>query len=321
MKDHHGRIDVLVAKVSSYGEESDAAARRLLERIDMPVSAGDKVLVKPNLLRADVLTCTNASVIAAVCRFLLDKECTVVIGDSPGFGTAEGVAKAIGLDTALAKALGKGVNDVPLVTLNSPVKRPLSLGGNLYLSRHALEADHIVNLPKLKAHNQMRVSAAVKNLFGCVSGVRKAFLHAQYGDRSQGDIAVFPSAIVDILGYMPQMTTVLDGVEAMHVRGPSGGKPYPAHLLAVSASPVALDTAMYAMLGVAPEEIPVWRELVRRNIPGSSPEDILVSGEKMTEFDFTDFKLPRTLMPEKFNPFRLAQSTVKRLWARLAHGL
>lgn len=321
MKDPHVRIDVMLAKVSSYGEESDTAVRRLLEWIDMPVSSGDKVLVKPNLLRADVLTCTSASIVAAVCRFLLDKGCKVVVGDSPGFGTAKGVAKAIGLDAALAKTLGKGVSDVPLITLGSPVKRPLSLGGNIYLSRQALEADHIVNLPKLKAHTQVRVTASVKNLFGCVSGLRKAVLHAKYGDRSQGDIAVFPSAIVDILGYMPKMTTVLDGIEAMHVRGPSGGKPYPAHLLAVSESPVALDTAVYAMLGVAPEEVPVWRELVRRNIPGSLPEDILVSGEEMAAFDFTDFKLPRTLTPEAFNPLRLARSTVKRLWARLAHSV
>jgi uncharacterized protein (DUF362 family) len=84
---------------------------------------------------------------------------------------------------------------------------------------------------------------------------------------------------------------------------------------------VALDTALYAMLGVAPEEIPVWRELIRRNTPGSLPEDILVSGEKMAEFNFADFKLPRALMPETFNPARLIQSTAKRLWARLKHSL
>lgn len=319
MHDEHGKTDVRIAKVSSYGNEADKAVRRILEWIDVPVSSGEKVLVKPNLLRADLLTCTNAVITAAVCRFLLDKGCKVTIGDSPAFGTAKGVAKTIGLDVALAKALGKGVNDVPLITLDFPVKKPLSLGGSIPLSRHALEADHIVNLPKLKAHTQMRVTASVKNLFGCVCGVRKAFLHAKYGDKTRNGIAAFPSAVVDILGYMPKMTTLLDGIEAMHVRGPSGGEPYPARLLAVSESPAALDTAIYAMLGVAPEEVPVWRELVRRNIPGSLPEDILVSGEDVAEFDFTDFKLPRTLTPETFNPTRLVQSTAKRLWARVKH--
>jgi uncharacterized protein (DUF362 family) len=80
-----------------------------------------------------------------------------------------------------------------------------------------------VNVPKLKAHTQMRVTASVKNLFGCVSGVSKAFLHAQYGDKSRNGIVAFPATVVDILGYMPKMTTLLDGVEAMHVRRPSGG--------------------------------------------------------------------------------------------------
>lgn len=316
MNEERGRTAVRIEKVSSYGEESARAIRRLLDWVDVPVSSGDAVLVKPNLLRPDVLTCANAAVIAAVCRFLLDKGCKVAIGDSPGFGTARGVARAIGLDAALAKALGKGAADVPLITLDAPARKPLTLGGGICLSRHALEADHIVNVPKLKAHVQMRVTGSVKNLFGCVSGVRKAFLHTRLGDKRRDGADAFSSAIVDILGYMPKMTTLMDGIEAMHVRGPSGGKPYPAHFLAVSESPVALDTAVYAMLGLAPEDVPVWRELIRRGVPGSLPEDILVSGAGETAFDFTDFILPRALAPETFNPLRLVQSTVKRLWAR-----
>ncbi|CAK7020544.1 MAG: hypothetical protein DELT_02404 [Desulfovibrio sp.] len=316
MKPERGKIDVYAVKAASYGQESAKAVRRLLEWIDVPISPGDKVLVKPNLLRADVLTCTNAAVIAETCAFLLDKGCKVTIGDSPGFGTAKGVGKAIGLDAALLDRLGKGASDVPIITLDSPVSKPLSLGGRVGLSRYALEADHIMNLPKLKAHAQMRVTASVKNLFGCVSGVRKAFLHARYGDKTQSGAAVFPSAVVDILGHLPRVTSLIDGIEAMHVRGPSGGKPYPAHLLAISESPVALDTALYAILGVAPEEIPVWKELLRREIYGAHPDHIAMCGEDAGQFDLTEFKLPRTLMPETFNPARLVQSMVKRLWAR-----
>lgn len=307
-------IPVYLAKVDSYDAASEAV-HSLLEAVAMPVSSGAHVLVKPNLLRADALTCTNAAVIAAACCYLRDKGCTVTIGDSPGFGTALGVSKHIGLLDALARA---GCSDTPIITLDSPRERPLTLGGSVGLSRHALEADHILSIPKFKAHSQMRVTCAVKNLFGCVSGVRKAFLHARHGDKEQDGIAVFPSAVADIMTHLPPVTTLLDGITAMHITGPSGGKPFDARLLAASASPVALDTVIYAMLGVTPEDVPVWHELQRRNAPGALPNEVEVRGEPASSFDLSSFMLPFRLKPQTFNPMRLFVSTAKRLWARFA---
>ncbi len=307
------RFNVRLAKVMSYGHAAEVTPGRMLEYLDLPIASGGRVLVKPNLLRADVLTCTNAVIIAAVCRYLRDKGCHVSVGDSPGFGTSRGVAKAIGLDAALKRF---GCDDVPLVTLDSPVRKPLTLGGGLGLSRHALEVDHILNLPKLKAHSQMRVTGAVKNLFGCVSGLGKALLHTRYGDKEKNGVAVFPSAVADILRYLPPVTTLMDGVTAMHMWGPSGGKAFPAHFLAASASPAALDTAVYSILGVVPEDVPLWHELRRRNEPGAFLEEIVLSGEDIAEFDLSGFILPKKLSPQTFNPGRLMVSTAKRLWAR-----
>lgn len=307
------KLNVMLAKVAAYDDRAAQKASGMLAYIDIPLAPGDRVLVKPNLLRADILTCSNATIVAAVCRYLLDKGCRVTVGDSPGFGTAKGIAKTIGLDVALKKA---GCGDVPLVTLDSPVSRPLSLGGAIGLSRHALEADYIFSIPKLKAHSQMRVTGAVKNLFGCISGVRKALAHTLYGDKEKDGIRMFPSLVADILGHLPPVITLMDGITAMHVRGPSGGREYPAHLLAASASPVAVDTAVYSMLGVTPEDIPVWKELQRRAAPGAFLEEIALSGDPIAEFDLSSFQLPRTLMGETFNPFRLMVSTARRLWAR-----
>ncbi|MCC8194117.1 MAG: DUF362 domain-containing protein [Deltaproteobacteria bacterium] len=311
------RINVTLAKAGAYDDGAVRKAAAVLDFLDIPLASGDRVLIKPNLLRADVLTCTNATIIAAVCRYLLDKGCRVTVGDSPGFGTAKGIAKSIGLDRALESA---GCASVPVMTLDSPVMKPLTCGGFIGLSRHALEADYIVNLPKLKAHAQMRVTGAVKNLFGCISGVRKAFAHSRYGDKERNGIQVFPSLVADILTHLPPVVTLMDGITAMHVRGPSGGREFPARLLAASASPVALDTAVYSMLGVSPEEIPLWRELQRRMAPGAFLEEIALSGEDIGEFDLSGFMLPATLAPQTFNPFRLAVSTAKRLWARAAPG-
>ena len=288
----------------------------LLESIAFAPTNASTVLVKPNFLRAETkgCICTNAVVIAAACAYLRDHGCRTIIGDSPGFGTAAGVARSIGLPEALAQV---ACADTPIVSLDKPVSRQLSCGGTVGISRYALEADHILNLPKFKAHSQMRISAAVKNLFGCVSGIRKAILHALHGDAEKNGVQIFPSVAIDIMNHLPKGAALLDGITAMHVTGPSSGRPYMARILAASVSPVALDTSLYTMLGMKPEDIPLWRETQRRGLPGAFFETITVSGEAMSSFDFSSFMLPQTLLPQTFNPLRLAVSTCRRLWAKL----
>ena len=307
------KIGVILAKAAAYDEAAARKTRDVLNMLDMPLAAGDRVLVKPNLLRADILTCSNAMIVAGACRWLLDKGCKVTVGDSPGFGTAKGIAKFIGLEDALAKA---GCGEVPVISLDSPVKRPLTLGGEIGLSRHALEADYILNIPKLKAHTQMRITGAVKNMFGCISGVRKAFAHSQYGDKERDGVAMFPSLVADILNHLPPVWSLMDAVVSMHVRGPSGGREFHSGLLAASANPVALDTTVYSLLGVSPEELPLWTELQRRGAVGAFLEEIVPYGEPVGEFDLSGFMLPMNLAPQTFNPARLMVSTAKRLWAR-----
>ncbi len=313
-------IPVILARCESYDPAAVIPlAARMLDAAGFAPAPGARVLVKPNFLTADPggIICTHPLVVAAVCRHLLDRGCRVRIGDSPGFGTAPGVARSIGLPRVLDEVLADmpGGRDIPVLTLGRPVSRPLTLGGSVALSRHALEADHILNLPKLKAHSQMRVTGAVKNLFGCVPGVRKAVLHARHGDKAQDGAACFPSLIADIMRHLPPVTTLLDAVTAMHVTGPSKGSPYPAGLLAASASPVGLDTAVCTLMGLAPDDVPLWRELTRRRAPGALFRDLALGGDSADCFDFSTFVLPGRLMAETFNPFRLLKSTLRRLWA------
>ena len=65
------------------------------------VSRGDRVLVKPNFLiakRSDKAVTTHPELILAVCEAVLDAGAKdVLIGDSPAFGSAYGVARRIKL--------------------------------------------------------------------------------------------------------------------------------------------------------------------------------------------------------------------------------
>lgn len=267
-----------------------------------------RVLVKPNLVSASKgpLACTEPAILRAVCEVLADAGCTIRVADSPAFGSAAGVAAKAGLEQAIAP-LGLKVE-----SLTDPSPLPLRLGGYIGLSRRATDTDVILNLPRLKAHCQMLVTAAVKNLFGCVCGMRKAVAHYRFGERANQ----FESMILDVTAALPPVTTLLDAVTAMHVTGPTGGEPIHPGFISASPCPIASDTATYAMLGLAPDDLPLWREARKRKLTGAFARHLVFPLKTPEAFDLSNFRLPDQI-PVAFHPTRLASGAIKRLYIRL----
>lgn len=270
---------------------------------------GNTVLVKPNLVapRAMALSCTSPAVVRAVCRHLLDLGARVLVGDSPAFGTGRIVARLSGLADALADL------PVSLVNLDRPRAVALSFGGTIGVSDLALSVDRIVNVPRLKCHDQMAVSGAVKNLFGCVSGFRKSLGHQRFGNR--GDL--FAAMILEVGAALPPVVTLLDGIVAMHRHGPTGGEPFPLGLLAAGADPVALDTAVYALLGLTADRVPLWRAAGARGRSGTRPDELAYPLDGPEAFDVAGFIVPDRLDPVAFSARRFTTGRLKSLLTRL----
>jgi uncharacterized protein (DUF362 family) len=292
--------------------EPSYAARalgRMLQSLDFGLRSGDRVLLKPNLVssRRGVLPCSEPALVAALCRFLQELGARVTVADSPAFGSAGGVARSVGLAAAL-EPLGLRVENP-----GRPVKTNLPSGGAVGVSREALEQDLIVNVPRLKAHGQMRVSACVKNLFGCVPGMRKALYHYRFGDRG----ARFSEMLLTVMHSLPPVLSVLDGVRAMHVTGPIGGEALDLGFLAASMNPVACDTAAYTILGLEATQVPLWREAQRQGLRGARKEELVFPLDPPGAFDAQGFIVPEKLDPETFDPFRLLRGGVKRFLARI----
>lgn len=281
----------------------EAAVTAVLEASGWRPGRGAKVLVKPNLLRAVPLACTHPGVVAAACAWLLDQGARVRVGDSPGFGTGPGVAGAVGLAAAL-HPLG-----LQVLGLDDPVPVPLKFGGHWGVSRLALESDALLSIPKVKAHAMMRLSLSVKNLFGCVCGLRKAWAHARQGNRPEA----FVSGILDLYAALPSVAALADGIAAMHITGPSGGQPFPLRVVGASTNAQALDTALGALLGTKPENIPLWNEAIRRHLPGADVASLVYPLEIPTRLAPTTFILPATLEDISFRPHRFALSLGRRL--------
>ncbi|MBD5641663.1 MAG: DUF362 domain-containing protein [Desulfovibrio sp.] len=276
-----------------------------LEAAGLPLRPGMRILVKPNLLTAVPLACTTPAVVAAACEWLLDQGAHPVICDSPAFGSARAVARAIGLSDAL-KPLGLEARDfgkVRKVRLPLPrQKREIRLG----IASEALEADLILSAPRVKAHSQLRVTLAVKNCYGVICGLRKAIIHARYGS----SLELFCDCVAALFASLPPVAGLCDGITAMSKTGPIRGAPFQLNLIAASASAPAADAALLRVLNLPASASPLCQALIRAGLWPDAPDFPLLRPE---DFSAPGFETPATLKDISFNPLYLAKSLLKRV--------
>jgi uncharacterized protein (DUF362 family) len=277
----------------------------LCSALSFSVRPGDTVLLKPNLitaLRPDGLACTHPEFIAATVEWCLDQSAKVIVGDSPAFGSTEGVMRAVGIAEAL-QGLSVTIRDF------KRGRRMVLAGGSVvHLAEQVFDCDILINLPKVKAHSQLLVTLAVKNFFGAVVGMHKAWYHVRYGDRTEN----FAELLVDLLTVLPAGISLADGIVAMHGDGPVKGRPFPLHVVAGSVNPVALETALMDVLGLEHGKNPLWLECARRKLPGADPSGLVYPLLAPDSVRAEDFQVPGKLKPVSFNPLRMAISAIKR---------
>lgn len=255
------------------------ALRRLLDPlggIEAFVQPGARVLLKPNLVSGyppDAAVTTHPAVVRGVARLVQEAGGEVRIGDSPGIGSAAAVAKTCGL-LPVCEALGVDlVEFTPQDTFEeSRVFKKLTLAKEL------LDADVVINLPKLKTHCQMCMTMAVKNLFGAVVGPEKFQWHYRAGR----DKLLFATMLYEICVAVRPALSIMDGIVGADHNGPTHGKPNPLGILAAGADPSAVDAVLLDCLGIAREEL--WTlQAARRcgdtawmtaRVAGAAPESL-----------------------------------------------
>ena len=301
-----GHIPVALLRQTGYDRPTlRDAVERVLTACGLDFARGERVLVKPNLVSRNnaALCCTHPEVVRAVCEHLLDCAAKPMVADSPAFGSAGRVAAACGLAEAL-RGLGLRV-----ATLDRPAPLKLTDGGSIGLSRRALEADRILSVARLKAHCQFRVTASTKNLFGAVCGCRKALAHMRLGDQA----GRMERLVLDVRRALPPAIGLIDGIVAMHRGGPVHGEGFALGLLGCSPDTLALDTALYGLLGLTPTDVPLWTEALSQGLPGADPLSAYFVLAEPQAFDATGFEMQARLSPMRFEPLRFMRGRVKSL--------
>ncbi|WP_136797891.1 MULTISPECIES: DUF362 domain-containing protein [Desulfosediminicola] len=268
-------------------------------------TSGLRVLLKPNFVssRGQEIACTNVEFLRAAAIWFRDHGAKVTIGDSPAFGSTRSVMDNYGMTDLLADIGCEPVN------FSRPVVRVVGDGISLGIAREAFECDLLVNLPKLKAHNQMFVTGAVKNLFGTVVGIQKAGLHMRHGSSHDE----FANILLELSEILPDNISLVDGIRVMHRSGPMDGDPLSLGCVGGAHSAVALDTALLSVLELPFDESPLWRVAAAAKHSGADPKSIDYVMEHPESFHGSGFRAPEGLNPIRFNPFRLMMSTIRKV--------
>ncbi len=266
-------------------------------------------MLKPNLLTGSKPTkecTTRPEIVYCIAQMVKEVGGKPFLGDSPAFGSAMGVAKANGY-LSLCEEL-----DLPIVEFSGNKYTVDNQNfHHLRLSKEAMEADVVINLPKIKSHIQLTMTMGVKNLFGCVPGKMKAWWHLEAGK----DVDRFGEMLVETARAIAPNLTIIDGIIGHEGNGPSGGEPRDLGLLAASDNVFAIDVTMARILNVEQHLVPTLvaqkklglsMEIEEIDFPLLQPQDLAIS----------DWKLPEALMPIDFGLPRVFRSTFKHLYIR-----
>lgn len=226
----------------------------------MEILGGEKikehqqVLIKPNLLttaKPDDAVLTHCLVVKAVAEYVLSKGAIPQVSDSPALGAFQKILQESGLKDVLP--------GMPVICKEFRESRSVDIGapfGAVELARDAVEAELIINLPKLKTHGQMLLTLGVKNMFGCVVGFSKSEWHLRMG----ANRAMFARLLVQIYQRLKPAFTIIDGILAMEGEGPGKrGKPRQLGLLIAGDDALTVDAAVCRMFGLEPDRLPTLK--------------------------------------------------------------
>ncbi len=274
----------------------------LLGGMDNFFAFGDRVLIKPNFVMArppDDPSQTHRSPIIELAKLIKDFGAKPAIGDSPGWGSLKDCINILDLAKPLKKL------DVEILDFKKFTRCKID-HKKINISTDCLEADAIINLPKLKAHQQMVATFAIKNIFGCICGKQKAYLHFCKG-RSQESFAKF---IIELYKYIQPAITIVDAVVAMEGNGPTSGTAKHLGFFLGSSDPVSCEYLCCQLTNVDPKTVPIIQAAKISAFGTDGLEDINIVGDELAIC--RDFQIPEQI-PVKFSLPRVLKSICKQL--------
>ena len=273
--------------------------------------AGKTVLLKPNIVfdaPPEKAICTHPVFLEAAIRLVREMGAArILVGDSPGPPTPGFSGKNCGLGEVTRKNNAEWVDfSQEKIELACPEGKVMQ---KFTVTKAAQEADVIISLPKLKTHQLMYFTGALKNIFGLVPSVAKSAFHVRFPQRE-----ALASMIVDLNLAVKPAYAFMDAIIGMERHGPSGGDPRHVDLVLASSNLLAMDVAASVIISYPPDVIPVNKDALERGIwlssfseieyPGLSPEDVRIPDYIKIAFKKSKIQLFDFILPRRIKAFR-----------------
>jgi uncharacterized protein (DUF362 family) len=238
----------------------------------------DRVLIKPNITFGGWIAIppygmvTTSKMVEGILWKLAERGCNDI---SIGEGTILGV---LGSNTRRGFRQ-TGINRVAkrygakLIDLNDGPFDYKDLGGiKVGISKIALEADFLINVPVLKTHAQVKVSLGFKNLKGCLEVASRKAFHMKGLEHL---ICLLNQSLESDL-------TIIDGIYMLE-KGPDAmmGVARRKNLIIASRDAFACDCVGATILGFEPSQIAYLREYAQLNNRPMDVNAFQIEGERL----------------------------------------
>lgn len=276
---------VAIDKCERYEEEAIRHSfKNLIANTDFPDVEGKSILIKPNILSdsdPEKNITTNPLLVKVFIQMLHEMGADkIYLGDSPGLPGPSFSGRISGFE-AVCQETGAIWSDFS----SNPVERTIYKNIKVPMARILFDVDLVFSICKMKTHQLMYATGAVKNMFGTVPGLNKSPLHLKARSPEE-----FAKLILSIYRERIPDYSIMDGIISMEGAGPSNGDLRHTALLLSSKSALALDRAEALIMGYNPDDIPILRQ-AEIDVKGSTdasyplldPNDIAIKDFKRIE--------------------------------------
>lgn len=250
---------VAVVRCETYNPEEVYGALKkafeLLEIDSFEEFAGNDFILKPNLCLPAVpeahLT-THPEVLRQLINLLREKNNNLSIGDTSIGYDDNRRSNLVWEKTGLNKLLEEfNLSQTDLQKDIRFIKVNINSKDFILPIAHEIMQRNVINVPKLKTHSYMLMTACVKNFYGVLAGDAKKRFHHLVGTKEN-----FAELLLTINGLVNNRLNVVDAIDCIEGEGP-GAKGVIKHLglLVVGFDAVMTDKVLARLIGLEANDV------------------------------------------------------------------
>jgi len=251
----------------------------LLGGVEKMIRPNSTVVLKPNAGHAappELAVCTHPDVVRAVIREVRKaRPKRIIIAEAAAVGCDTMECYEVSGIAQVAREEGVELIDIKRDKdlIKIPVRGFRSNIDHVMLPRFLVEAEHIINLPILKAHASMVFSCALKNIKGVVQDRVHVLMHQHNLTMAMMD--VWYAARADI--------NIVDVMNAASGYSPHTPVPIAMDCVMGSYDPVAVDRVACELVGIDPDMVDYFRAAQEAGLGTTEIEHIEVVGDKVED--------------------------------------